>query len=237
MKRHSVFAHVVAITGSLLLLGCASVGNRAGLARTGSLETFIADRPAAGDLLRAHPPLLDWFRREWERIPDGYRVAWSNEQPEHNPSAEFVIDSDRRLTVIRISAKLSPPDQIVALCFELCNAQAHTKYEAVCSRALSKTLSRDEFVEQFGIIEYGTVLRVKECVPRLLPLSSSQVAMTSLYCVLADIPGDFQAYKVWSRSHSSNYRLDQESYAAQYDELMKWAALHDRNENGQPPFR
>jgi len=231
MKRHSVLAHVLAMIGSLFLVGCTSVGDRAGISGTGSLGTFIADRPEAGDLLRHHPPLRDWFRREWERIPDGYRVAWSNKQPEHNPSAEFGIFSDRHLTVIRISAKLSPPDQLVALCFELCNAQAHTKYEALWSRAMSKTLSRDEFVEQVGIVEYGIVLRVKECIPRLLPLSSSQVAMTSLYCDIADVPVDFQAYKEWSRSHSANYRIDQESNAAQYDELMKWAALHDDNEH------
>ena len=205
----------------LVLQGCASDSSRQTSGPSQSLDAFKADRPQAGELLRQHPGLEEWLRDAWGSSIEGYHIQWSNEKPTHGPGADTAMLPEDRLMVIHISDKYAPPDQLVALCFETCNAQAHSRFEALCSKATSGAISRGEFVEAVGQVEYGAVLRVKDCIPRLLPLSSNQVSAAILYRSLLEVPTDFEAYKEWSRSHSENYRLSDELAGRQYDELRK----------------
>jgi hypothetical protein len=181
----------------------------------------MADRPKAGDLLREQPGLQEWLRTAWSSPIEGYWIQWSNDRPTNGPPAETAIVSEDRLLLIRVSDELAPPDQLVALCFETCNAQVHSRVDALSSKASLGTISRDDFIEEIGEVEYTSVLRARECVPKLFPLSSNDIAATSLYRSLLEVPTDFAAYKEWSRSHSENYRLSDGLAGRQYDQLRK----------------
>ena len=221
MIRNSFSFRFGLLLACCVILGCSSDSSRQALGQPHSLDAFMADRPEAGELLRQHPALEQWLRKGWSRPGGGYRIQWSNEQPPHGLSAGTGIVPEDRLALIRISEKYAPPDQLVALCFETCNAQAHSRFEALYSKAASGTISRAAFVEAVGEAEYGTVLRVKDCVARLLPLPSNEVASSKLYRDLLEAPAEFAAYKEWSRSHSENYRISMDLAGHQFDDLQK----------------
>ena len=221
MTRNSFSFFFGSLLTCFVILGCSSESSRQAPGQPYSLDAFMVDRPQAGELLRQHPALEQWLRKEWSSPVGGYRIQWSNEEPPRGLSAGTGFVLGDRLALIRISEKYAPSDQLVALCFETCNAQAHSRFEALCSKAASGAISRAAFVEAFGKVEYGTVLRVKDCVPRLLPLPSNEVAASKLYRDLLEVPAEFAAYKEWSRAHSENYRIDQELYGREYDELRR----------------
>ena len=212
-------------SGSLLtcfvILGCSSDSSRQAPGQPHSLDAFMADRPQAGELLRKHPALEQWLRNEWSRPSGGYRIQWSNEKPPYGLSAGTGIATEDRLALIRISENYAPADQLIALCFETCNAQAHSRFEALYSKAAAGRISRAAFVEAVGEVEYGTVLRVKDCVARLLPLPSDEFSSSKLYRDLLEAPVEFAAYKEWSRSHSENYRISEDVAGREYENLRK----------------
>ena len=221
MSRNILSLLFASLLAYLVVVGCSSESPRQVRNQPHSLDAFMEDRPQAGELLRQHPALEEWLRKQWNTQGEGYRIQWSNEKPPYGLSAGTGIVADGRLALIRISEQYAPPDQLVALCFETCNAQAHSRLEPLYSKAASGAISREDFVEAVGQVEFDTVLRVKDCIPRLLPLSSNEVAATLLYRSLLEVPTDFAVYKEWSRLRSENYRVSVEVDGRQYDELRK----------------
>jgi hypothetical protein len=182
----------------------------------------MVDRPQPANLLHQHPALEQWLRTEWNRPIGDYRVFWDNEPPISSSIAEHIPAPQYHLIVIHVSQKLTPVDQLVALSYEVCNAQGRAGFDSVTAQVAAGTITRKEFVDGILANEYGAILRLKECFPKLLPLSSNEVATTTLYCKLLEVPVGFQEYQAWSiRTHSANYLHAQELYGSQYDQLAK----------------
>jgi hypothetical protein len=201
--------------------GCVTHQREAFL-KSNSLKKFMADRPPAADLLRQHPLLERWLLIEWNRPIEGYRIFWSNEEPVASPTAEHAPYKSYRLIVIRVSDKLVPADQLLALAYETCNAQGHSDFDKVKVKAVSGKITRADYVNAIEEREYCAILRLKGCFPEMLPLSKNEVAATTLYRKLLEVPIGFHDYQAWSiRTHSSNYLHAQELYGRQYDQLAK----------------
>jgi hypothetical protein len=201
--------------------GCATYRRDAFL-KSNSLDRFMADRPQAASLLQEYPALEQWLHAEWNRPIGDYRVHWSDEKPVASSTAEHASLPQFRLIVIRVSKTLSPTDQVFALSYEICNAQERSGFDAVCARAAVGKVTRQDFVNEINSREYSALLRVKECFPNLLPLSSNEVASTTLYSKLLEVPDEFREYQAWSiRTHSMNYLHAQELYGQEYDLLVK----------------
>ncbi|MDE3067638.1 MAG: hypothetical protein KGJ60_08815 [Verrucomicrobiota bacterium] len=214
------------LSASLLIIsvtsGCTSYRERQAFLTANSLDAFIADRPQAANLLRQHPVLEQWLRTEWNRPIEGYRIYWSDEEPAASPMAEHVADPHSHLIAIRVSKTLLPVDQLLALSYETCNAQGRSRFEALFAQAAAAKLTREDFVNAMDETEYAATLRVKEGFSKLLPLSSNEVARTTLYRKLLEIPIGFHEFQAWSiRTHSSNYFLGEKLYGQLYDRLVK----------------
>ena len=190
--------------------------------RAHSLDTFMADRPAAAALLREHPALENWLRTEWHGPIEGCRVCWSNDQPTDSPDAEHAWSSRYHLVKIEVSNKLLPVDQLLALSFELCNAQGHLGMDVINGQAVTGQITREDFINEIDRREYAAALRVKKIFEKLLPLSTNELSATSLNQALMKIPDDFHEYQAWSvRIHSQNYINAQKLYGEQYDQLIR----------------
>jgi hypothetical protein len=214
------------LCASLLVIsamsGCAAYREREAFLKSNSLDRFTADRPQAASLLCRYPALKQWLRTEWNRPIEGYRIYWSDEPPTASPMAEHVADPRSHLIAIHVSKKLLTVDQLLALSYETCNAQMRPRFEEVFAEAAAGKISREDFVNTIDAVEYAATLRVKECFPKLLPLSSDEVATTTLYRKLLEIPVGFHEFQAWSiRTHSSNYLLGEELYGREYDQLVK----------------
>jgi len=202
--------------------GCTTYRREAFL-KSHSLNRFTADRPQVGKLLRQHPALEQWLSTEWNRPVEGYRIFWSDEQPTASSVAEHVPELHHHLIVIRVSKRLTPVDQLVALAYETCNAQGLPEFDALYAQTATGKISRDQFVNEKIAIEYAAFLRLKDNFPELLPLTSGEVAKTKVYRALLQIPvGGFQEYRAWSlRRESPNYLHAEALYGHEYDQLVK----------------
>jgi len=213
------------LCGYLLIVlatdGCAT-HRRDAFLKLHSLDRFIADRPQAGSLLQQYPALEQWLHTEWNRPIGDYRIYWSDEKPAASSTAEHASLPQAHLIVIRVSKTLAPVDQLFALSYETCNAQERSGFDAVCAQAAVGKVTRQDFVNEIDFREYAAILRLKKCFPKLLPLSSNEVANTTLYCKLLEVPDEFREYQAWSiRTHSANYLHAQELYGREYDLLVK----------------
>jgi hypothetical protein len=216
---HSIFCLSLLII--LSLNGCTTYRHEVFL-KSHSLDQFMADRPQAANLLHQHPALEQWLRTEWARPTGDYRVYWNNEPPVASSTAEHVPEIHYHIIVIRVSKNLAPVDQLLALSYEMCNAQGRAEFDSVTAQAAAGTITRKEFVDGIEAKECDAILRLKECFPKLLPLSSNEVATTTLYCELLEVPAGFYEYQAWCiRTHSQNYLHAQELYGNQYDQLAK----------------
>jgi hypothetical protein len=200
--------------------GCTTY-DRETFLKSHSLSKFMADRPQAGKLLRQHAALDQWLSTEWNRPIEDYRIFWSDEQPTASPMAEHVANISYRLIVIRVSRGLAPVDQLLALAYETCNAQGRHEFVALSAQAAAGKISRDQFIDGKSSVEYAALLRLKENFPKMLPLSKSEVAATTLYQTLLQVPvGGFQDYQAWRRATPA-YVHDQALYGLEFDRLVK----------------
>jgi hypothetical protein len=201
--------------------GCAS-SRRESFVKSHSIDQFIRDRPEAGNQLREYPQLEQWLLTEWSKPVEGFRIYWSDDPPTASPTAEHTPQHKYHLIMIRISNKLAPADQLLALSYETCNAQGLSSFDAACEKAAAGIISREDFINEIDQLEYEAVLRLKECFPKLLPLSSKEVEATTLYRNLLEVPIGFHEYQAWSiRTHNQNYLHAQDLYGQDYDRLAK----------------
>jgi hypothetical protein len=201
--------------------GCTTY-SRESFIKSHSVEQFMRDRPAAGNRLREHPQLEQWLLTQWNKPVEGFRIYWSDDQPTASPTAEHIPQHKYRLIMIRVSNKLAPADQLLALSYETCNAQGLSSFDAACDQAAAGKITRGDFINKIDQLEYAAVLQVKECFPKLFPLSSNEVAATTLYRKLLEVPVGFHEYQAWSiRTHSQNYLHAQDLYGQDYDRLAK----------------
>lgn len=179
----------------------------------------MADRPQAANLLRHHPELEEWLCTKWNQPIKDYRFYWDQEAPSTSV-ADHKLLPEHRLIRIHVSQKLCPADQLLALAFEIYNAHGHFSFDTVTAQAAAGKISREEYISEIDKREYGAALEVKKCFTKLLPLTSNEVATTTLYKMILEIPDEFQEYQAWcNRNH--NRALSQEFYGRQFDELMK----------------
>jgi hypothetical protein len=200
--------------------GCASY-NRGTFLASHSLDKFMADRPQAGTLLRQHPALEQWLRAEWNRPINDYRIFWDNAPPVDSSTAEHVPYPKHRLIVIHVSKKLAPVDQLLALSFETCNAQGRAGFDAVNAQAIAGKIHRQDYISEIDRREYAAVLRIKENFPTLLPLATNEIAATTLYRKLLQVPPTFKEYQAWRiRASNAVYLQTQKLYGKEYDQLV-----------------
>jgi hypothetical protein len=213
---------LVLLLGLILLLGgCASPDGREVLSTGDSFNRFMADRPAAAQLLLQHPALEQWMRTEWNRPLGDYHVVWDDRQPKTSPVAENASTDEFHVTAIRVSQKLSAVDQVMALAFETCNAQGRPRFYELAAQAATGQISRREFVEGINAAEYDATLRLKENFPKLLPLSRAELAHDVLYRKMLEAPVGFREFQAWSlRTHNENYLRAQDLYGREYDEIV-----------------
>jgi len=201
--------------------GCASPDDREVLSTGDSFNRFMADRPAAAQLLLQHPALEQWMRTEWNRPLGDYRVVWDDRQPKTSPVAENDSTDEFHVTAIRVSKRLSAVDQVMALAFETCNAQGRPRFYELAAQAAAGQISRVEFVEGINAAEYDATLRLKENFPKLLPLAGEQLAHDELYRKMLEAPVGFREFQAWSiRTHNENYLQAQDLYGREYDEIV-----------------
>jgi hypothetical protein len=180
----------------------------------------MADRPQAAALLRQHRALEQWLRTEWNRPVDGNQIIWSNDRPPENGDADHVPAPQYRLITIHVSERLSPVDQLVCLSFETCNTRGFPRFNALVKQATEGTITREDFVDALESMEYDAVLRLKECLPKLMPLSTNDAGV--FYRRLLEIPVGFREYQAWSvRVHSKNYLRAHDLYSRRYDEIAE----------------
>jgi hypothetical protein len=122
--------------------------------------------------------------------------------------------------VIHVSKKLAPVDQLLALSFETCNAQGRDGFDAINAQAIAGKITREDYIREIDQREYSAALRLKNIFPKLLPLTTNEIAATTLYRKLLDIPPEFNAYQKWS-IHASNavYLQTRKLYGQEYDQL------------------
>ena len=118
----------------LALIGCTTFHRDSFLAEH-SLDRFLTDRPKSAALLSEHLGLQQWLREQWSRPIGEYRIFWSDEQPTVS-MAEHGFMPHSKLIVMRISDELTAADQLTALCFEICNAQAFSDIDEVAAQAM-----------------------------------------------------------------------------------------------------
>jgi hypothetical protein len=195
--------------------------NREAFLQSHSLDRFMADRPPPAALLLRHPGLEQRLRAEWEQLIENYRIYWDNGSPGISPVADHAILPEHQLVVIRVSKKLSAVDQLVALVYETCNAQGHFRFNAVAAQAAAAKITREQFTIEIDKREYAAGIRAREVLLGLMPLSRQEVAATTLYQSLLELPDGFPAYQAWCNDkHDQNRLRAQESYGRQYDQLV-----------------
>ena len=203
-----------------IVTGCVSFHGREDFIKSHSLDNFMADRPQAADLFRQHPALEEWLRTEWNQPIEDYQMVWDKDQPNDSSTSEWVPFPEDHIIAIRVSKKLLPADQLLTLSFETCNAQGFPRVEALEAQAVDGKISRTDFVDGFDAIEYDALLRMKENLPKLMPLSGNDA--TAFYRDLLEVPAGFHEYQAWSvRTHSQNYIHAQDLYGRRYDQLVK----------------
>ena len=211
----------ICILAIFITNGCSTYHTTAYL-KSHSLDAFMIDRPQAAVLLHQYPAFEDWLRTEWDQPIEGNHFCWSNEQPFNSPVSEVDGTARGHLIMVHVSEKLRPVDQLVALSFELCNAQGHAGMGAISEQAVAGKITREDFVNEINRREYAASQRVKKILEKLLPLSTKQAATTSLYKILMETPNEFQESQAWEmRIDSQNYIHRQELYGKQFDELVK----------------
>jgi hypothetical protein len=186
------------------------------------LDSFMVDRPAAAELLRQHPGLEQSLRAQLSRPIGRSYFVWSNEPPYGGAQAQHIWSStagEDRVT-IRISQRLVPADQLLALSFEAANAQGKPRFDALAARAAARQMTREEFIDGILMVEQDATRRMQETFPKLLPLSWWSRAHTEMYRRLMEVPADFPQFKTWSvRTRSQNYARARQSYGIIYDRL------------------
>ena len=141
-----------------------------------SIDTFMADRPPAADLLRQHPDLEHWLRTEWSRPIAGSHLVWDNRKPIISPESEYApAPPPWRVIGIRVSKNVSPVDQLLDLSFETCNAHGSPRIAALQKQAAAKKITRQDFVDGIEATEYDAVLHMKDSFPKLFILSTNEM--------------------------------------------------------------
>jgi hypothetical protein len=205
----------------LLASGCASTPHPPSVVKFGPLDEFMADRPAAATLLREHPALVQWFRTEWNQ-PAAYPIIWDNHPPSTSPVAENSSSSATHFTSLRVSPNLSPVDQLMALCYETCNAEGRPRINALAREAATGKISREDFQEGIAGAEFAANVHLRQTFPALLPLSRDELARDPMYQSMLQVPAAYVEYQAWNRrTHNLNYLHAQELYGREYDELVK----------------
>lgn len=192
---------------------------RSSYIKSHSIDTFMADRPPAADVLRQHPAMEQWLRTEWSRPIAGSHLVWDNRKPIVSPESEYApAPPPWRVIGIRVSKDVSPVDQLLDLSFETCNAHNSPRIAALEKQAAAKTITRQDFVDGIEATEYDAVLHMKDSFPKLLILSTNE--MTAHYRTFLVVPTGFQAYRTWLlNQHDTNFMAGRKSYEREYDEL------------------
>ncbi len=218
LRSHALRCSCLLVT--LALFGCTSF-HREHFLTANSLDRFLTERPDSAMLLSRHSDMEQWLRIEWSKPIANYRIYWSGDQPVVS-MADHGFMPEPKLIVIRVSKRLSPEDQLAALCFEICNAQEFSNIEELAAQAATGSLSREDYIRKKSEKEFKTVLRVRDIIQDRLPLSVDEVSATNLYRHLIQAPDDFGEYQVWnSRISNSNYARTLQYYGKEYDELAK----------------
>lgn len=206
------------LLGLLALIGCTSFHRDTFLADH-SLDKLLADRPESAALLSEYPLLKQWLYAQWNSPIGNYRIYWSDAPPAIS-MAEHGFMPDSKLIVIRLSDRLSAADQLTALCFEVCNAQAFSGVDALAAQAMARSISREEYIREKTEKEFHAVLRARGIIRERMPLSIDDQHATNLYRHLLNAPNEFDAYQIWNRRiPHSNYARTLQYYGKEYDQL------------------
>lgn len=218
MNLRSPFLQILGLLFLLALIGCTTFHRDTFLADH-SLDKLLADYPESAALLSKHPLLKQWLYAQWNSPVGDYRIYWSDALPTVS-MAEHGFMPDSKLIVMRLSDRISAADQLTALCFEICNAQAFADVEELAAQARTGSISREDYIQKKSRKEFEAVLRARIIIRERLPMSSDDQRATNLYRHLMDAPDEFHAYQAWNRSiPHSNYARTLEYYGKEYDQI------------------
>jgi hypothetical protein len=209
---------LVPLLAVVFMGGCVSF-DRDAYIKSHSFNTFMTERPKAAEIIHQHPALEQWLCLQWSRPVGDFQIIWDNQEPIKSPAAESMPSYQYHLIAIHVSKKLSPLDQIVCLSFETCNARGIPHFDEIAHQAAAGKISRADFVDQIEATEYGALLRLKECFPKLLPPATNNTS--TFYHSLLEVPIGFEKYKDWQiQNHNQNYLNGHEAYGHDYDKIL-----------------
>jgi hypothetical protein len=197
---YSVFVRCFILLVLGVCFGCRSSPHQGPRDESAALQGFIADRIAAASLLGEYPGLGDKLRVALVRSIDGYRIAWSNEEPRSGAPAEHSAHQDLGTIQIRVSANLHPADQIVGLFYEALNAQRFREFVKTVEEAKVGKLSREEFIDRIVRVEHKAIVLLKVVCQSAFVLPADVEGGTTLYRAILASPTDPSTFMSWRRS-------------------------------------
>ncbi len=158
------------------------------------LARFLETRPETAVLLAQDSDyrrfLINAFGGMYTSVP----LFWDSAEPQGNAYAENTPNDERTRIIIRVSRKLSAPDQVAALVYECMNAQNEHAFARYIKDVYLGDLNRTQFIQRILRLEHIKLKQVRAFLKPLEPFSSLDASRTEFYRKMLATPDDFEEF-------------------------------------------
>lgn len=167
---------------------------RAGDHAGAELAEFARTRPEAGAILQGIPEVVEFLHKAFQGAYTSVPLDWDADEPQGNAYAENTPSEDGAFILIRVSALLSPADQVAALVYESRNAQNEKQFARLIREAYMGSLAKQDFIREILRLEHKKMKETRAFLSPLHPFRDLDVTKTEFYRKMVDTPEGFAEF-------------------------------------------
>lgn len=167
---------------------------RAGDHAGDELAEFARARPEAGAILQGIPEIVEFLHKAFQGAYTSVPLDWDSDEPQGNAYAENTPSEDGAFIVIRVSAQLSPADQVAALVYESRNAQNEKQFAQFIREAYMGSLAKQDFIREILRLEHKKMKETRAFFAPLQHYRDLDVSRTEFYRKMLGTPEGFEDF-------------------------------------------
>ena len=167
---------------------------RAGDHAREEMAEFARTRPEAGAVLQDIPEIVEFLRKAFQGDYTTVPLDWDEDEPQGKAYAENTPSEDGTSILVRVSALLSPADQVAALVYECRNAQNEKQFARFIREAYMGSLAKQDFIREILRLEHQKMKETRAFLAPLPYFSDLDVAKTEFYRKMVGTPEGFEEF-------------------------------------------
>jgi len=187
----------VILTAFLILLvtcGVCCTGTVVTSADRIKLEEVLGERPQITKVVQNNNAVIKFLLKSFTPRANGVRLVLSGSEPTGNARADNLYLPDSKIIRIRVSEKIVPIDQLVALVFEIYNSHNSEDLPNHHRRAMAGEISKKDYVHTILRDEHECFLKTRQFIEQQLLTVGLNADETDIVRKILLCPEDYEDF-------------------------------------------